>query len=102
MAEPGDVASCVVADLFMPGLGGRDLQEQLSQVGQTMPVVFISGRADVPKTVRAMKGGAVDFLQKPVSEEALFPAAQKALALDRERRAAAAQAAALHARLATL
>jgi FixJ family two-component response regulator len=102
MAEPGDAASCVVVDLFMPGLGGLGLQELLSQVGDTMPVVFISGRADVPKTVRAMKAGAVDFLQKPVSEEALFPAVRKALALDRARRAAAAEGAALHARLATL
>jgi FixJ family two-component response regulator len=102
MAEPGDAPACVVLDLCIPDVGGLDLQDMLVQAGQAMSVVFISGRADVPKSVRAMKNGAVDFLQKPVSEESLFPAVEKALRLDRERRAAATEEATLQARMATL
>ena len=71
--------ACVVADLRMPGLTGLELQEELAQRGLKLPVLLISGHADVPSSVRAMKAGAVDFLEKPLSPEALLEAVQRAL-----------------------
>ena len=71
---------CVVADLCMPGLNGLDLQDRLVQQGLDLPIVFVSGRADVVSSVRAMKGGAVDFLEKPISDLDLFEAIRRALA----------------------
>jgi FixJ family two-component response regulator len=101
-AQPRQTVSCLVVDLCMPGLSGLDLQELLLDNGLDVPVVFISGRADVPASVRAMKGGAIDFLEKPFSEETLFGAVRSALDRDRERRASEAERADLSARLATL
>jgi len=72
--------ACVVADLRMPGLTGLELQEELAHRGLKLPVLLISGHADVPSSVRAMKAGAVDFLEKPLSPEALLEAVQRALA----------------------
>ncbi len=80
--------ACVVADLRMPGLSGLDLQEELSRRGLDLPLLFISGHADVRSSVRAMKSGAIDFLQKPISDAALFEAVGQALARHRERQAA--------------
>jgi FixJ family two-component response regulator len=101
-APPPQAVSCLVVDLCMPGLSGLDLQELLLEHGLDIPLVFISGRADVPASVRAMKGGAIDFLQKPFTEEALFGAVRSAFNRDRERRASEAERADLSARLATL
>ena len=71
---PADVTSaCLVVDLLMPGLGGLDLQELMRERGFDMPIVFISGRGDLASGVRAMKSGAVDFLEKPVSAPELWP-----------------------------
>jgi FixJ family two-component response regulator len=72
--------ACVVADLRMPGLNGLELQEELSRRGLDLPVLLISGHADVPSTVRAMKAGAIDFLEKPVSPAELLEAVERALA----------------------
>lgn len=83
--EPGPC--CVVADLRMPGLSGLDLQEELRRRSIDIPIVFISGHADVGSGIKAMKGGAVDFLEKPVSEPALREAIHNALSRDRRRRA---------------
>jgi FixJ family two-component response regulator len=83
--EPG--VSCVVVDLRLPGLSGLDLQQELRRRGNRMPFVFISGRADVSSGIQAMKEGAVDFLQKPISEQTLLPAIQSALERDIQRRA---------------
>lgn len=79
--------ACLVVDLRMPGIGGLGLQELLLQQGLEMGVVFISGRATVESGIRAMKGGAVDFLEKPVSEGDLIGAVRRALDADRERHA---------------
>jgi FixJ family two-component response regulator len=91
-----------VADLRMPGLSGLDLQEELRKRGLDLPIVFISGRADVASGVRAMKGGAVDFLQKPVSERDLFEAIRHALEEARERHSERSDRAALETRAARL
>jgi FixJ family two-component response regulator len=69
--------SCLVLDIRMPGMSGLDLQEQLAS-DPTLPIVFITGHGDVPMSVRAMKGGAVDFLQKPFDERELLAAVHQA------------------------
>jgi FixJ family two-component response regulator len=86
-AAPG----CVLLDLAMPGLDGLELQQALAHSGDPSPVIFLSGFGDVPASVRAMKGGAVDFLTKPVEREQLLAAVR--IALDRDRAARAARAA---------
>jgi FixJ family two-component response regulator len=78
--EPG----CVVLDLTMPGLNGLELQER---IGDACPVVFLSGNADVPASVKAMKAGAVDFLTKPVDREKLLAAVRIAIGKDSSWRA---------------
>jgi len=72
--------ACLVLDVQMPELTGLDLQEELRTDGAILPIVFVSGRGDIPMTVRAIKAGAMDFLTKPVSEEALLEAVAQALA----------------------
>jgi len=94
--------SCVVADLRMPGLSGLDLQDELARRGLEVPILFISGQADVTSSVRAMKGGAVDFLEKPFSETVLIGAVRAALARHREAREARREVGVLRARLARL
>ncbi|HTN54347.1 MAG TPA: response regulator [Anaeromyxobacter sp.] len=76
----GDDGACLVVDLNMPGLSGIELLEVLAETHPELPVVFISGSADVPSSVRAMKRGAVDFLTKPFEPEALLAAIEAALA----------------------
>ena len=71
---------CLVLDVRMPGLTGLDLQEALRAAGQRLSIVFITGYRDVPASVKAMKGGAVDFLTKPVDEGTLLAAIQQAVA----------------------
>ena len=83
-------AGCVLLDLRMPGLSGLGLQAELARLGVPLPVVFLTGHADVPSSVRAMKGGAVDFLQKPASSAELLRAVETALARDAARRAGSA------------
>ena len=74
-----DVVACLILDLRMPGMSGLEVQKLVSRDSQ-MPVIFITGRGDVPSTVVAMKGGAVDFLTKPVDEDVLMRAVDAALA----------------------
>jgi len=76
--EPG-AQGCVILDLRMPGLGGLNVQEELAQRGCQMPVIFVSGHADVPIVVRAFKSGAFDFIEKPFSEQLLLDSVQQAL-----------------------
>jgi FixJ family two-component response regulator len=73
------VPSCLVLDVNLPGLNGLDLQKQVAADRADMPIIFITGYGDVPTTVRAMKAGAVEFLTKPFSEDALLSAIQQAL-----------------------
>jgi FixJ family two-component response regulator len=81
-----DTAACLVLDLKMPGMGGLEVQKAVS-AQTSIPIVFITGRGDIPSTVKAMKGGAVDFLTKPVDETVLLDAVEQALLKDRVARA---------------
>ena len=77
---------CIVLDVRMPGLSGPELQCRLSELGSTLPIVFLTGHADVPITVRTIKAGAEDFLTKPVSSDKLLQAIERAIALHEARR----------------
>jgi FixJ family two-component response regulator len=77
------VPSCMVLDFSLPGLNGLELQKRVAVERTTMPIIFISGYGDVPMTVEAMKAGAVEFLTKPFSEDALMSAIRAALARSR-------------------
>src|SRR5690349_13924795 len=80
LATPrADVLSCLVLDVKLPGLTGLDLQKRLTEVNLEIPIVFITGHGDVPTSVRAMKGGAVEFLTKPFRDQDLLDAIQEAL-----------------------
>lgn len=74
-SEPG----CILLDVRIPGLSGPDLQDRLSKLGSSLPIVFLSGYADVATTVRTIKAGAEDFLTKPVSSEQLLRAIEQAI-----------------------
>lgn len=86
-----DTRGCVVADLDMPGVRGLDLQALLAQRGVAMPVVFLTGHGDIPSSVQAMRGGAVDFLEKVAPREHLTAAIVRALERDTEAYAARAK-----------
>jgi len=76
--HPG-MRGCLVLDIRMPGLSGLDLQDKLVQAGIQLPVIIVTGHGDVPITVRAMKAGAFEFLQKPFNDQTLLDAIQAAL-----------------------
>jgi FixJ family two-component response regulator len=78
--------SCLVLDVRLPGLSGLDLQAELTEINNAIPIIFISGHGNVPMSVRAMKAGAVDFLTKPFREDELLDAVTAALERDRKRR----------------
>ena len=81
-----DKPSCVVLDVRMPGISGLELQEKLVSQKINVPVIFISGHGDVPMAMRAVKMGAVDFIEKPFREQALLESIQNAIAMDVNRR----------------
>jgi FixJ family two-component response regulator len=83
---PPDRPGCVLLDVRMPGPSGLELQEALPRHGVKLPVIFLTGHADVPSSVRAMKAGAVDFLEKPVARDALLDALERALERDAAQR----------------
>jgi FixJ family two-component response regulator len=95
-------SGCLMVDLRMPGMGGLDLQDQLSTHQVSLPVIFLTGYGTVPASVRAMKAGAVDFLEKPVDDQTLLDAVHKALERDRRARGNQAGMQALEQRLAIL
>lgn len=76
----GEQPACVLLDVKIPGLSGPDLQNRLLEIGSTLPVIFVTGYADIATTVRTIKAGAEDFLTKPVSSEQLIDAIERALA----------------------
>ena len=96
-----DSCACLILDLKMPGLGGLEVQNLMS-TKSSIPVIFLTGRGDIPSTVKAMKGGAVDFLTKPVDEEALLTSVERALRQDRANRQEAGEHASLVARYESL
>lgn len=100
-APRADEVACLVLDMKMPGMSGLEVQKLVAG-DLHIPVVFVTGRGDIPSTVLAMKGGAIDFLTKPVDEEALMRAVDAALAKARVLRREADDAAALRALYETL
>ena len=83
-----EVASCLVLDVRLPGLSGLDFQAELAKANIHIPIIFMTGHGDIPMTVRAMKGGAVDFLTKPFRDQDMLDAVTVAIERDRKRREA--------------
>jgi FixJ family two-component response regulator len=100
--RPYDGPCCLVLDVRMPGRTGLDLQEALRAAGQRLSIVFITGYRDVPVSVKAMKGGAVDFLTKPVDEGTLLGAIEQAVARTLADRRQQTRLAEVRRRIATL
>ena len=85
-ADPPGGPTCLVLDVRMPGRSGLELQRDLAAANRQVPIIFITAHADVPMTVQAMKGGALEFLTKPFRDQDLLEAVQAGLARDRARR----------------
>jgi FixJ family two-component response regulator len=97
-----DGPACLVLDVRLPGLSGLDLQSALGPIQHRVPIIFITGRGNIPMSVRAMKGGALDFLRKPLESQELLDAIQRALARSREGLAQEAERARIERRVANL
>jgi two-component system, LuxR family, response regulator FixJ len=93
--QPG----CLLLDIRMPGMSGMDLQQELNLRGAVVPVIFMSGHADIPMAVEAMQHGAFDFLQKPFRDQDLLDRIQRAIARDAERRSALGERERIRARV---
>lgn len=85
-SEKPDCASCLVLDVRMPGLSGLELQREMANSGIHTPIIFITAHGDIPMSVQAMKGGAIEFLTKPFREQDLLDAIGQGIERDRERR----------------
>jgi FixJ family two-component response regulator len=85
-AEPSDGPTCLVLDIRMPGGSGLELQRDLAAANRHVPIIFITAHGDIPMTVQAMKGGAIEFLTKPFRDQDLLDAVEAGLARDRARR----------------
>jgi RNA polymerase sigma factor (sigma-70 family) len=81
-----DVPACLILDIRLPGISGLDFQRKLAETNNPIPIIFITGHGDIPMSVRAMKGGAVEFLTKPFRDQDLLDAIHVALERDRARR----------------
>ena len=79
-------ACCLILDVRLPGLSGLDFQSELNKSDIQIPIVFMTGHGDIPMTVRAMKGGAIDFLSKPFRDQDMLDAVQTAIEYDKKRR----------------
>ncbi len=97
-----DKPACILLDVRIPGLSGPDLQSRLIEQGSMVPIIFLTGHADTPTTVRAIKAGAEDFLTKPVSSESLLDAIERAMARQRATRVQHGRLEAFRVHLATL
>jgi len=95
-------AGCLVLDIRMPGMSGLELQQQLNRIGCILPVIFITGHADVPMAVQAMKEGAFEFIQKPFRDQDLLDRINHALQQDAESRTTLARRADVLRRLESL
>jgi FixJ family two-component response regulator len=96
-----DLPACLILDVELPDINGLDFQKQISH-GDHPPIVFLTGHGDIPSSVRAIKHGAVDFLTKPFTEQALLAAIQSAVERDRQTRQERAELEVLRQRLASL
>jgi RNA polymerase sigma factor (sigma-70 family) len=101
-ADPPEGPTCLVLDVRMPGRSGLELQRDLAAANRQVPIIFITAHADVPMTVQAMKGGAIEFLTKPFRDQDLLEAVEAGLARDRARRESERALAALRERFDTL
>lgn len=99
---PHEGPCCLVLDVRMPGLTGIELQEMLAATGRRMSIVFVTGHADVPMSVKAMKAGAVDLLTKPVDVDVLIAAIRRAVTKDGRERAGETRRAEIRQRVDTL
>jgi FixJ family two-component response regulator len=94
--------ACLILDVRLPGRSGLDLQRELAESNISLPIIFITGYGDIPMTVQAMKGGAIEFLTKPFRDQEILEAIQQGLARDRARLADEKELAVLRARFETL
>jgi FixJ family two-component response regulator len=85
-SDPPDGPTCLVLDVRLPGQSGLDLQRELAAANSELPIIFITGHGDIPMSVQAMKGGAIEFLTKPFRDQELLDAIQLGLSRDRARR----------------
>src|SRR5215813_3158753 len=85
-SKPPDGPTCLVLDVRLPGQSGLDFQRELAAANRELPIIFITGHGDIPMSVQAMKGGAIEFLTKPFRDQDLIDAIQLGLARDRARR----------------
>jgi FixJ family two-component response regulator len=97
-----DTPGCIVIDIRLPDMNGLAFQAKLTQAGVRLPVVMMTGYGDIPMTVRAMKGGAIDFLPKPFRDQDMIDAVLAAVERDREQRAAEDRLSQIQQRFATL
>jgi FixJ family two-component response regulator len=101
-SDPPDGPACLVLDVRLPGQSGLDLQRELTAANREVPIIFITGHGDIPMTVQAMKGGALEFLTKPFRDQDLLDAIQLGLARDGARRENAKALAGLRERFGSL
>ena len=97
-----DAPGCILLDIHMPGPSGLDLQDSIARSENPLPIVFVTGKGDIPTSVQAMRAGADDFLIKPVRKAVLFPAIERALTRDAQEREKRVRRRELRARFDTL
>src|SRR6478752_1936199 len=97
-SDPPDGPTCLVLDVRLPGQSGLDLQRELAEANRDLPIIFITGHGDIPMSVQAMKGGAIEFLTKPFRDQDLIDAIQVGLSRDSIRRENEREMAILRAR----
>ena len=101
-SDPPDCPTCLVLDIRLPGQSGLDFQRELAAAKREIPIIFVTGHGDIPMSVQAMKGGAIEFLTKPFRDQDLLDAIQLGLARDRARRENDKDLASLRQRFASL